>query len=179
MLLFDFDLERNIPTFFSFLLLFLIAILLFLIHRSENRPKEYHWKLLSFIFIYLSIDEMIELHERSMIPIRDTFNLSGLLYFSWVIPYTLIIIVLGLVYYPFLKKLPRKYRHQFLFAGAVYILGAMGFELIGGWQLDLYGPDMLVYKLLYSIEELLEMAGLIIFLHALLSCFVELRNCPE
>ena len=51
-------------------------------------------------------------------------------------------------------------------AGAVYVGGAIGMEMIGGFYQDVYGYD-LTYVLLQTIEEVGEMLGIVIFIYAL------------
>ena len=42
-------------------------------------------------------------------------------------------------------------------------------EMVGGYYVDVGGVDI-TYKMLTTVEETLEIAGLIVFLHALLLC---------
>ena len=46
--------------------------------------------------------------------------------------------------------------------------GAIGVELIGGRYLELHGVENLTYAMITTVEESLEMAGVIIFIWALL-----------
>ena len=50
----------------------------------------------------------------------------------------------------------------------IYIAGALGMETIGGYIADKQGYNT-VYGLASSVEELLEMFGVVIFINALLS----------
>src|SRR5689334_13266364 len=63
---FDLDGERNIPSFFSMLLLMTSAVILYMISiikRKFQFPFRNHWLGLSLIFLFLSMDELISLHE--------------------------------------------------------------------------------------------------------------------
>ena len=64
--------------------------------------------------------------------------------------------------------LPAKTRFTFLAAAIIYLGGAIGFELIGGRYAELHGSHNLSYNMISTVEESLEMAGVIIFIRALL-----------
>ena len=53
-------------------------------------------------------------------------------------------------------------------AATLYIGGAIGVELIGGRFAELHGKRNLTYHLLTTVEESLEMGGVILFIWALL-----------
>ena len=54
-----------------------------------------------------------------------------------------------------------------MIAATLYIGGAIGLELIGGRYSELHGED-LAYSMMTAVEESLELAGIIIFIRALL-----------
>ncbi len=56
----------------------------------------------------------------------------------------------------------------FALAGAVYLAGAVGFEIVGNSLVGQRLRDTLEYNLWTLAEESLEMLGLILFLHTLL-----------
>jgi len=55
----------------------------------------------------------------------------------------------------------------------VFLAGALGFEMLSAIAADRSGYDSVGYTLLYSIEETLEMLGIVLFLYALLSHLAE------
>jgi hypothetical protein len=65
--------------------------------------------------------------------------------------------------------LPAQTRRAFVLAGAIYIGGALGMEMIDGLYASLYGEKNLTYAFLTTIEETLEMLGIVVFLHTLLT----------
>jgi len=67
---FNFNLEANLPTYFSSLVLMGNAILLYLIAICCKKIDEKHWKWLglAIIFFILSIDEMIKIHDHFRSP---------------------------------------------------------------------------------------------------------------
>nr|WP_158651823.1 hypothetical protein [Marinobacterium profundum] len=108
--LFDFNAEKNIPTLYSSIALVFASILLLfisIIHRNKHEPY-FLWGVLSFIFLFLSIDEISSIHENLGTPTRDFFGASGLLYYAWVIPYGVFLVVFLISYFKFLLVLPKK-----------------------------------------------------------------------
>lgn len=168
--LFDFNSEKSIPTFYSSFALLLCSLLLLGIGiNSKNRGSKYlEWIGLSFIFVFLSIDEMLAIHELLVDVTKKFVSVSGLLYYAWVIPYSIGLLVLTMFYYKFLKQLPKKTFYMFFLSGFVFVSGAIGIESIGGLQHQVNGTDNLTYCLLYTLEELLEMVGVVIFIYAIL-----------
>lgn len=114
------------------------------------------------------MDEIASIHERWSTPFRIALNTSGFLYHAWVIPYGIILVVFTLIYFRFLMRLTKSIRKLFVVSGTTYVIGALGFELLGGWQNDLFGSNNLTYSILYTCEEFLEMLGIVIFIYALL-----------
>jgi hypothetical protein len=172
--LFNFDTEKNIPTLYSSVALLFSSILLALIafnSKKLNLPYIY-WLMLSFIFLFLSIDEISSIHERLIIPVRETFKTSGFLYFAWVIPYGLALVVFIFAYSKFLFELPKRTMILFIISGAIFVSGAIGFEMVGGSQADLYGRNNIIYSIIVTCEELLEMLGIAIFIYTLLTYMV-------
>jgi hypothetical protein len=168
---FNFDEEANLPSLYSSLALGFCAYLLSLVATIKKKVKGKYarqWKALSFIFLYLAVDEMCSIHELLIPILRGAMHTSGLLYFPWVIPAFFLVIIFLIVFRKFILALPNKTKIQFILAGIVYVFGALGMELIGGYIADNYGYNT-VYGIASTIEELLEMFGVVIFINALLN----------
>jgi hypothetical protein len=176
-LLFYLDAEQNIPTFFSSCLLLFAAVLLLIITVLERKilsPHIVYWKTLSLGFLLMATDESVSLHEKLiilMVPIRNLLGNEnlGIIYFSWIIPAIPIIVVLMLLLWKFLFQLPGKTRRTFLMAGIIYLSGCVGFEIIGMYYIDLYGSQDFKYCAISTIEESLEMTGIIVLISGLLT----------
>jgi hypothetical protein len=165
------DGEGNIPAWYSAVLLLLCALLLGTItfaQKYQNDGKLSGWAFLTLIFLFLSVDEIAQFHELSIVPLRDRFEMSGFLYYAWILPAALCVTLFALGYLKFLSRLPAVTRQLFLLAGAVYIAGALGVEAISGKQASLHGEQNPTYHAIITIEELLEMLGITLFLYALL-----------
>lgn len=166
------DYEGNIPTFYSFLALLFSSVLLGAIaHVKKLDSDRYknHWKILSFIFLYLSLDEIGQLHENLIIPMRKLLNATGVLYFTWIVPFGFLVAIFLLSYSKFLFHLPVSTKKLFIAAAALYIGGAMGVEMLGGYVAYTTGQKNVSYVIVITLEESLEMLGIVVFIHALIS----------
>lgn len=169
--LFDLDKEANVPTWYSSATLLIASALLAVIacaKRQQRAPFSIHWSALALIFLYISLDETAGVHELSVLPLRTALGLHGALYFAWVIPAAAVVTLVGLAYLRFVFHLPAQIRRLVVIAGGVYVGGALGMELVGGWLAERSGQETLAYVLAATVEEALEMAGIVVFIHALL-----------
>ena len=165
------DGEGNIPAWYSASLLLLCSLLLATIafaHKQQRGGHVLHWVVLSLIFAFLSLDETAQLHELSIAPLRDIFGTTGFLYYGWIVPAGLCVALFGLAYLRFLARLPARTRRLFLLAGFIFVGGAIGVEAVSGKHASLQGEQNLTYHLIITVEELLEMAGVVLFIYALL-----------
>lgn len=166
----DLDNERTVPTWFQAVLLAGTGAALWTVgddaQRSGRRRTGY-WRLLAVAFVYLSADEALRLHERAMGPLSARFDLTGALFFSWVLVAVPLVLVLVAVLVPFLRSLPRRTLGLLLLAGALYVGGSVGVEMVGAvlWSGGLEGS--LAYVGVATIEELLEMLGVATLLYAI------------
>lgn len=159
--------EANITSWFSSVLLLIAGVLLLLIARVKTHSSAlyaHHWNILAWVFFYLSMDEAARLHEILIDPLRNATGASGVFYFSWIIVAIPLVFLFVLLYLRFLLSLPRKTAIQFVFAGAVFITGAVGFEMLGGVFHGTFG----IYGGLTAIEETLENLGVGLFIVSLL-----------
>jgi len=167
--LFWVDLEYNVPAWFSSCLLWTCGFLMLgngLLQQGEGAGFKAHWIILGIVFGLMSLDEAIAVHEWMIVPLREALDLGGVFYFAWVIP-AIVILVLGVVLcVPFLRSLPSNLRRVFITGGSVFIAGAIGMEMLGGAAKDGYFADITYYYLM-PVEELLEMTGIVIFIHGL------------
>ncbi len=174
---FNLDFEHNLPTFFSSMNLLLSSVLLLLISYltcKENRNEYKYWLSLSVIFSFLALDEFTIIHEIVGLKVQRAFDTEGYFFFAWVIPYSFVVLLLFVVYLKFLMKLPKKTALQFLIAGCMFVMGAMGVEMITANHVYAEGVHNLSYNLLSVVEETLEMTGIIVFIKALLE-YIKLK----
>lgn len=174
------DSEQSLPTLFSVLLLLTCAGALratSVVARRTGAGGERQWKALSWIFVYLACDDAFELHERLIDPVREGLGLSGILYYAWVVPAAFAVLVVAALFAPFVWNLPTAIRRLVILAGVMYVVGAIGFELLATDYVldgaeeprpDLVGNQGLGYVPYSTTEEGLEMGGPAILLYATL-----------
>lgn len=162
------DEEASIPALFSSLLLLSCAALLGVIARAPATAHRTPWAVLAGVFVFLAIDEAAALHEALMEVMRPRTGGSGVFYFVWVVPYGAATALLAATFLPFLLSLPRRSGGLFVLAGGIFVLGALGFEMLAGPVAEASGYETFTYTALSTTEESLETAGTIIFVAALL-----------
>ena len=165
--LFHLNRENNIPTFFSSLLLLSSALLLTGIYRFTKSRDRRYWLLLAVIFLGLSIDESVSLHELLIDPMREVAGVNPWFYYAWIIPAGIFLLVLGIYLLGFLRRLPAATRIRFLVAGFIFVGGAIGLEMVSGYYAFFIDEDTLTYNLIVAVEELMEMVGVVLFIRAL------------
>ena len=161
--LFSLSYEGNIPNWYSSCLLFWCGLSLARISAGlwkRHDAFRWHWILLAGGFFYMSLDEAVGIHEN----FGGITQVGGLLYYDWILPASMLILILALFYWPFLRSLPSKARRDFLFAAALFLGGAVAMELPLGYWADRFGVDNFGYAAIDLVEETLELLGLTVFL---------------
>jgi hypothetical protein len=165
--------EVNIPTFYSVVLLLtcsgLLGLIAYLKH-TQHAPYTLHWQILSAGFLLMAADEFMSFHEIFSSITHRQLHLENTVWlkYSWVIPGLLLIALIGISYVRFLQHLSRTHRIRFLLAGGIYCTAIIGLETLGGRYAALHGLENFGYSLLTTLEEGMEMLGLILFINALL-----------
>ena len=171
--MFTVNAEGVIPTMYSTTTLLFCSVLLTAIGLAERKEghatDSFYWLGLGLVFLFLSMDEAFEIHERFSEPLRSALSTTGFFYNAWVIPYGILVVTFVSVYSKFLWRLPSRTRLLFVTAGAIYVTGAMGFELLGGRHTELHGSANLSYIFFSTAEEVFEMGGIVVFVYAILS----------
>ena len=171
--LFELDNESNLPAIFSFCLMAISFLLLCMITAFNKRCGLPYlaWFWLAFIFGYLALDEGAMIHEMAQEWIRPFIPKTDALIHVWVVPYSLLFIIVAFAFLRCWLRLEPGARWAMAMAGAIYVCGAVGFEMLGALNYAKYGDNRgLEYTLLSNMEEFLEMTGIVIFIYALLRC---------
>ena len=171
-LFFFIDGEGNLPAIYSTLLFLLNAGFFLMVAKAAGRAGDAGriWLVLSFVFVFLALDESISIHERLIDPLREAWNVTGIFYYAWIIPYGIGVVLLAICTFPTFWRLPKKIRFWFGLSAAIYLLGVIGLEMVSGQYLVLMNEKKdIVWILMVTLEETLEMAGLIILAYAQLS----------
>ena len=163
------DRELNLPTLFSSSLLLISALLMQRLGHNSNPDAGDDWRLLSKIFIFLALDEALQIHEILIIPgLRHQVHPA--LASTWVVPYAALALIMLWKFRSFLGSIPRATATGLLRSGAVYVGGAIGMEMIGSFAvrsslIRLHSPW---YGAITGLEEALELVGIILLIDALM-----------
>lgn len=166
------DAEGNLATWFSVALLLGSALVAWTLAAGARRGGDGPWRAWAVVALglgYLSLDELAQLHEvaATLLGVPD---LGGALTFGWVVVAAPAVLVAAVVGLRFAASLPPRTRALVVTAGAVYVGGALGMEVAGGAVYAATGSLQTVgYVLVSSLEELLELAGASLLLHALVA----------
>ena len=166
---FDLNAEQTMPAWYTTVLLAFAAAAAAVtaaVKHHEGAPFVKHWYGLVAIFLYLSMDEALAIHERAIEPLQTALNTGGLFYFAWVIPGAVAVAAVGLIYMRFVFAQTALVKWGMIVAGAFYVGGALGLEMVGGLLFEVYGPGPQT-DLVSMAEELAEMTGVIVVIYTL------------
>lgn len=169
--LFHLDRENNLPSYFSSMLLLLSALAMWVratVAAGSGHRDAGGWRLLAILVLLMSIDESASMHELAVEPSRRLLggHATGLLYFAWVLPATMLLLALFWLLSGFLRRLPPEVLSRLVAAGALFFGGAIGVELFGGRHFEEHGADLAYTIGWVALEEGMEMAGAVLLLHA-------------
>jgi len=168
----DLDQEGSLPTYFQALMLTTLAWLSLRIGRlrwpTHSRDSAF-WFVIAGALYYVSFDEVAGLHERTTDPVREAFGLSGVLYFSWVVPALVVLVILATICLRFILQMESRMRFLFVLAAILYVGGALGMELVGGYYFERDGFGTPMYTAAALVEESAEIAGILVLMYALFS----------
>ena len=169
--LFFLDGEGNVPAIFSTWLFLISAILFLIVWKAAglNGNSQKIWLILALVFVFLALDESISIHERLIDPLRQALHATGIFYYAWIIPYGIGVVLLAIIAIPVFWRMQKRIRFFFGLSAAIYLFAAIGMEMISGHYLVRMNEIKdIVWILMMTLEESLEMVGLIILVYALL-----------
>jgi hypothetical protein len=164
--------EANPPTWWASMILFLVALPLFIL---ASKPFREHPDVATLrpgligagvVFTYMSIDEMGTVHERLSLAMKARYGVAGAHWYIpslnvfpvWIALYALAIVILvGVVIY--LPRLYRMWPRETIIVAAgvvVYIIGAAVFERLADM---IHLTDATLIFLEQGVEETLETVG--------------------
>lgn len=161
---FNMDEEANLPTFFSALWLGACSASMLLAAAVSRRTRDglaLRWTVLGLIFAVMTVDEAAQLHETLMLLMWKVYKPGGVFHYVWVIPGMIFVAVVGAAYLKFLFRLPKPTRYGLVVAGAIYVGGALGMELVSGAYVDAHPTPDLMRFVMNTVEEAMEMVGLV------------------
>ncbi len=174
------DREMNLPTWYEAALMSASGALLGIIAQRKQELQDRFsgdWRLLSRIFYLLAIDEVVGIHELFILPdLADELQLPWFLHSTWVIPG---IIVVGLFirrFWRFGKHLNRSARRWFIGSLGLFVIGVIGLEMVGSAYAQWQHQQSLGYAMIATLEEVIEICGMIAFIYALLNYLRDLQG---
>ncbi len=170
----DVDQEQSISTWFQVLVLAAAAAGLWACgeHAATGRRRR-DWRVWAGIVALMSLDEQVGLHERLRMPTAWLGQYGAFQQYSWIIAGLLGAALVAALVGRFVFELPASVRARFIAAAALYLAGAIGLEAAAGAWMLLHLPRDAAYAILPTLEELLEMAGMITLLDASLRVLSE------
>lgn len=180
--LLDVDSEESAFTWLSIVATFSAAWLLFEVAGIAAKQRshfKWHWYFLAALFLLLSFDEFASIHEKISAVLSARMENTGFMYFAWAAPAG-VVSLLGLAaFVPFIRSFPPRLAVLLVVSAAVFLAGAVGFEMIGGSVAEVEGIDSVRFRMLANIEEGLEIAGVLILIYVLLSHLEEWGVAPR
>lgn len=180
---FNLDEEMNAPSAFSALgwIVFATAVAR-LTTQSTTVQARFTWTLATVAALFLGADELLQFHEHIADFVGMTSQ-TGFVWQAWTAVYGAAALAGVAVAAPVIWKMAPRERAFFAAGAAIFVLGAIGFEAVGGSLVAELPYDVirenppLSYRLSVLCEESLEMIGLALALRGVLGQAV--RVSPE
>jgi len=150
-----------------------------LLARRAGSRWQRNWWLLAAAFALMSVDEVAAVHDRLLEPLRHALHTGGVFYYAWVVPALVFGALFLVVQLRFLAALDRATRRGLVAAGALFVAGAAGMEMIEGWLASDGHRGSAVYELLVTVEELAEMGAMMLAVCVLLRHLVDTYGAPR
>ena len=169
----DVNREGSIPTWYATITLAACAVLLGLIaidSLRHRKPYPWHWAALAVIFGLLSLEEILGVHSEATGRLREIVSITdGPGYAIALVVIGLVgLAIVALVFGRFYLWLPSRWRTWFTIAAVIYVTGVFASDAIGDYLITAAGEPTLAYDVVLTIEEALEMTGVLIVLVMLL-----------
>ena len=161
--LFDMDREGNVPSWFSGALLLACAVSMGIVWANASAHGEADaraWGALALFVGAASLDEVAAVHEAIGVAMGGYDDR-----FVYLVPGTLLLLIVVVLAFGFVRRLPSRVRNLLGLGAGVWALGAVVLELV---QAASHNVGGLTGALLATAQDALELAGVIIVLHAVI-----------
>ena len=165
------DEENNIPTWYASMLLALVGLALAFVGLMKYQERDRHywqWFAIALIPLFLSLDDMAQLHEALSDPLSEEYGFGGLLRWAWIVVAAPVVAVLTVLFLPFLFRLPRRTALLLLAGAGITFSGGVVLEMFEGWSFDSSGGGGAIFFSLVTVQETMELIGSIIALYAVI-----------
>lgn len=168
-----------LPTWYATALWALLGLLAWVRGFSDAAHK-WAWRLFAVVAWVASVDEYLMLHERLNGPaarIEEAIgiDLGGV---TWIILGAVVVVAVAVSLGRLVLSLPRRARGFVLAGGAVFLLGAIGFELVHNLIERDAGIGATGAVIAYHFEEAMEKAGVILAIGGLLDLLPTAPTAP-
>jgi hypothetical protein len=156
-ILFYFTSKNNFPIYFSVFCLIFVAVLLYTIytyHRQNGLRDSRYWLVLTIGFLYLSIDESVNIHGSLTNLIRALFHTDGALFYAWVIPAIIICLILAIYFLPFFLRLPYRYKVLFGLSTLLFVGGTVVLKVVTSYFDPQTGQFRWLMAILGTIKQI-------------------------
>ncbi len=169
----------NLPAFYSSFLLGLAGYILCIITLKKIRRSanfSFQWFCLSIVFFYLAIDELLALHEGLGGIATRFLGEENLMFQDWAYAGIVLVVLFILLFWSFFNHLPPVHKLRFFMSAALYVGGALGVEIIGSIYIMRNGFQDIPFIFFTTVEETLEMVGVIYFINTLMIYLEEIKR---
>lgn len=169
---FDLDSEPSIPTWFSVILLFLGSVTALITGLNEkNKIFTKYWYIIAALLLLISMDEAASFHESFGLWLGQVLGVEISLGFAtirdWVVIALISVVLVSIVLWNFVRKLPKRTTWLLIAAGMVFIAGSLGVETLHFTAFKLEEGSF-AHRLSNAAEEGTEMLGAVLVLYALM-----------
>lgn len=163
------DNQINFSSHFGTVFSFLTGITFLYISLFEGLKRiKYRKFIIGLIFVFLSYDEYIEIHEDTIHTVKNLFEegsqLRGIVEYNWVIALSILILIAFLFLVHEIKQEKDVRIKNNYIAGCICFLAAMAIELL---SIQLFHKQP-YYFVSVTIEEAFEMLGIAFFFYGAL-----------
>jgi hypothetical protein len=177
----DLDFEESLGTWVNASLLLLCALLAALsalVAGARGERWVRNWWTIAAVFTIMSVDEIGTLHEDLITPLRNAFDLGGVLYLPWIIP----AVALGLVFLVSQLRFLHQHWHplgrRLVVAGVLFVAGAVGMEMAEAVVAERGLKTTLLNDLLTGLQESAEIGAVMLAAVALLGHLIRTLRGP-
>lgn len=170
--LFQIGRSHTVPGFFVTLLQLAMGGLLALVawtRRLRGRGRWHLWALLAASVWTMALSHASGLHRLLGRPTLELIGGDGGdAGMAWVLPAAVLTAALGAACAPLVREMPAWFRRTLLLGALLLVAGSIGVDYVGNAYAKLHGRDNLGFQVLEAVETLLEIAGHILWIRALI-----------
>lgn len=167
----NFNVKTSIPTLYSTFIIGICAFLLFFIARKERESRENYrvWYAIATVFSLLAIIKIIPIRRVFYFFIHYYFKLSLAKTITVLLILIFVLVVVFAIYHcmKLIKNLPVSIRPYFILSFVIFFIGNIVLDQIGNVIFHKFGKYYYLYAISYTIEELFEMIGVVVFIYSL------------